>query len=60
MVRANDWRPYRFMATYGVHLGAYVGGLLGTVLAVLWVKRQRCLLTAAEPLVSDCLSEIKS
>ncbi len=34
MAAANLWRPGRFMATWGVHLGGYVGGLVGTVVAV--------------------------
>lgn len=39
---ADDaWRPRRFMAVYGVHLGGYVGGILGTTLAVARVLRER-------------------
>jgi hypothetical protein len=34
MVAHDDFRPYRFMAVYGVHLGGYVGGGLGTLWAV--------------------------
>jgi len=41
MVRTNDWRPYRFMATFGVHLGAYFGGLVGIITAVVRVVRLR-------------------
>ncbi len=36
-------RPYPFMAAWGEHMGAYVGGLAGTVLAVrrVWKLRRR-------------------
>jgi len=30
----NSFRPARFMATYGVHLGGYIGGAIGTVVTV--------------------------
>lgn len=30
------WRPARFMSVWGIHLGAYLGGALGTVWAV-WI-----------------------
>ncbi len=39
---ANHWlAPYRFMATFGVHLGAYFGGLIGIITAVVRVVRLR-------------------
>ena len=41
MVAADQWRPKHFMAVYGEHLGGYVGGLLGTTIAVVRVIRQR-------------------
>ena len=41
LVRADLWRPRRFMATWGVHLGGYVGGLLGTIAAVVLLVRER-------------------
>lgn len=41
LVRANLWHPRRFMATWGVHLGGYVGGLLGAGVAVVAVARER-------------------
>jgi len=31
LVRDNLWRPYRFMAVYGMHLGGYIGGALAAV-----------------------------
>jgi hypothetical protein len=41
MVADDQWRPKRFMAVYGEHLGGYVGGLLGTVVAVARIVRER-------------------
>jgi hypothetical protein len=41
MVRHDEFRPYRFMAVYGIHLGGYVGGAIGTVIAVISVRRAR-------------------
>jgi MFS family permease len=41
MLRLNQWRPRRFMAVYGIHLGGYVGGVIGTAVAVLRVARSR-------------------
>jgi hypothetical protein len=41
MVRHNEFRPYRFMAVYGIHLGGYVGGALGTILAIISIRRRR-------------------
>jgi hypothetical protein len=38
---ADAFRPRHFMATWGVHLGGYVGGLLGGVVAVARVARLR-------------------
>ncbi len=49
MVRATLWRPPRFMATWGVHLGDYVGGLVGTAWAAATVvARRRQLARAAD------------
>ena len=41
MVLRNEDRPYRFMAVYGIHLGGYVGGTLGTIWAVISVRLGR-------------------
>lgn len=41
MVAMDYWRPYRFMATFGVHLGAYAGGFVGLVVCVIRVIVQR-------------------
>jgi hypothetical protein len=40
LAEANMFRPARFMTTYGIHLGSYLGGLAGTVLAVTNVVRR--------------------
>lgn len=48
MWRDDLWRPRRFTAAWGEHLGAYVGGLAGLVWSVLKVIRERrCALTSA-------------
>jgi hypothetical protein len=41
MHQQNLWRPSHFTGAWGEHLGAYVGGLLGMVLAVLNIRRRR-------------------
>ncbi len=41
MVDANMYRPQRFMAAWGVHLGGYVGGTVGTVAGVILIIRAR-------------------
>ena len=41
MVAVDQWRPKRFMAVYGEHLGGYVGGLLGTTIAIVRIVRER-------------------
>jgi len=48
LVREDLFRPHRFMCVYGMHFGAYVGGAIGAMAAVLWVVRRRKL--AAEAL----------
>jgi hypothetical protein len=47
MVRLNEWRPHRFMAVFGIHLGGYVGGTIGIIWAVLSIRRQRRFATRA-------------
>jgi hypothetical protein len=39
--QVNLWRPARFIAAWGEHLGAYLGGLLGLTTVVTRVLRQR-------------------
>jgi hypothetical protein len=41
LAETNLWRPHRFMAVYGIHLGGYVGGALAAVYAVSSIHRQR-------------------
>ena len=41
MVAEDVMRPMRFMSAWGAHLGAYVGGGLGTLVAALRVLRAR-------------------
>jgi len=39
--QTNLWSPRRFMCTWGIHLGGYVGGVLGTALVVWRIVRRR-------------------
>jgi uncharacterized membrane protein len=41
LIRDQLWRPTRFMAVWGVHLGGYLGGAIGGVWAVISTLRQR-------------------
>ncbi|HEY7091347.1 MAG TPA: hypothetical protein VH518_24840 [Tepidisphaeraceae bacterium] len=41
MVRRNEMRPYRFMTTFGIHLGGYVGAFWGLVAAVIVILHRR-------------------
>ena len=41
IVREDLFRPRRFMCVYGMNLGGYVGGLMGTVAAVIRIRRMR-------------------
>ena len=41
LVATNLWHPRRFMAAWGVHLGGYAGGLLGTATAAAAVVGRR-------------------
>ena len=43
MLKTDLWRPRRFMAVFGIHLGGYVGGVLAllvTVPLILWKRRR--------------------
>jgi hypothetical protein len=40
MLRRNEMRPRHFMTAYGIHLGGYIGGLIG-MLAAVWRIRLR-------------------
>jgi hypothetical protein len=50
MWQMDYYRPRRFMCTWGIHLGGYVGGLLGTIIAVAAVLLRRRRLAPAMPL----------
>ncbi len=41
MLARDEMRPRRFMAVFGIHLGGYVGGLVGLIAscAIIWRKR---------------------
>ncbi len=41
LIEQNLWRPYRFMAVFGIHLGGYLGGLLGAITAAALIQRER-------------------
>lgn len=45
MTRADIFRPRRFICTWGVHLGGYLGGFFGTIGAVILVFRRRTVQT---------------
>ena len=47
MLEQNQWRPRRFMCVYGIHLGAYVGALVGTIASVIQIRRARASLAAS-------------
>lgn len=41
MLAQDQWRPRRFMAVYGIHLGGYIGALCGIGAAVVRITRRR-------------------
>ncbi len=41
MLRHDEMRPRRFMIAFGIHLGGYIGGLLGAAWAVITIRRER-------------------
>ena len=41
MTRANQFRPRRFLMVFGIHLGGYVGGLAGTLMEAVFIRRSR-------------------
>lgn len=43
MLRRDEFRPRRFMLVFGIHLGGYVGALLGTTVACITVRRGRAI-----------------
>lgn len=48
LIKDNLWRPRRFMAVYGIHLGGYIGGLAGAVATALMIRRERKTLAKKE------------
>jgi hypothetical protein len=49
----NLFRPPNFMAVFGIHLGAYLGGALGTIWAVSKILRER---KQPAPVASDVVA----
>jgi hypothetical protein len=41
MLRSDLWRPRRFMAVYGIHLGGYLGGALSLLITVRLILHKR-------------------
>jgi hypothetical protein len=41
IARENLFRPTRFMAVYGMNMGGYLGGILGTACCITWMSRNR-------------------
>jgi hypothetical protein len=41
LVKADLWRPHRFMAVYGAHLGGYVGGAMSIIYSVSSIIHER-------------------
>lgn len=41
MLHRNEMRHRRFMTVYGIHLGGYLGGVIGTVIAAGRIRSQR-------------------
>lgn len=41
LAATNLWRPRRFMTVYGVHLGGYIGGVVGVIYSVWSIRRER-------------------
>jgi len=45
LAATNLWHPKNFMTVYGIHLGGYLGGLLGMVYSIWSIRRERNLVT---------------
>jgi hypothetical protein len=41
LTASNYWRPHRFMAVYGVHLGGYVGGAMSLIYSISSIVHER-------------------
>jgi hypothetical protein len=41
LAATNLWRPHRFMAVYGIHLGGYIGGALAVIYSISSILHER-------------------
>jgi hypothetical protein len=41
LTNANYWRPHRYMAVYGAHLGGYIGGAMSIIYSVSSIVHER-------------------
>lgn len=41
LAATNLWRPHRFMAVYGIHLGGYIGGALAVIYSASSIIHER-------------------
>jgi len=48
----NLWRPHRFMAVYGIHLGGYIGGALAAIYGATRVHHERRSLDRSSELIN--------
>ena len=53
LLRDDLFRPRRFMCVWGLNLGGYVGGIVGTIVAVGRIVRERRIISATIVRVSD-------
>jgi len=45
LAATNLWHPHHFMLVYGIHLGGYIGSLLGLLYSVASIRKERRLKT---------------
>jgi membrane associated rhomboid family serine protease len=41
LATSDMWHPHRFMTTYGVHLGGYIGGVIAVIYSVFSISKER-------------------
>jgi len=41
IAKENLFRPKQFMTVYGMNMGGYAGGILGTAICITWIARRR-------------------
>jgi hypothetical protein len=60
MWQMNYYRPRRFMCTWGIHLGGYLGGFAGTIIAIaaVFLRRRRLALAMSPPPRSSSLEAV--